>query len=84
MTKKKNLTRSHKNRILGGVLGGVAEYFGWNVTITRLIYVLITLAAFPGIIFYILAWIISLMIQGSQLLTMVMVAEKISHLMIFN
>lgn len=55
MTKKKNLTRSHKNRILGGVLGGVAEYFGWNVTITRLIYVLITLAAFPGIIFYILA-----------------------------
>jgi len=30
MTKKKNLTRSHKNRILGGVLGGVAEYFGWN------------------------------------------------------
>ena len=58
MTKKKNLTRSHKNRILGGVLGGVAEYFGWNVTITRLIYVLITLAAFPGIIFYILAWII--------------------------
>ena len=58
MSKKKQLMRSRSNRILGGVLGGVAEYFGWDVTFTRIIYVLISLMAFPGIIFYLLAWII--------------------------
>ena len=58
MSKKKHLTRSRSNRILGGVLGGIAEYFGWDVTLTRIIYVIISLMAFPGIIFYLLAWII--------------------------
>lgn len=55
MSKKKHLTRSRSNRILGGVLGGIAEYFGWDVTLTRIIYVIISLMAFPGVIFYLLA-----------------------------
>jgi len=53
----KKLRKSHNQKMLSGVLGGIAEYFDIDVTIVRLVYVLITLlsAAFPGIILYIIA-----------------------------
>jgi phage shock protein PspC (stress-responsive transcriptional regulator) len=56
---KQKLTRS-KNRILGGVCAGIAEYLGWDVSLTRLGYVLLSIlsVAFPGILVYILLWII--------------------------
>ncbi|WP_143462914.1 PspC domain-containing protein [Levilactobacillus enshiensis] len=41
---KKRFVRSRTNRLVGGVLGGIAEYFGWNANLLRLIYVLISLA----------------------------------------
>lgn len=44
MAAKKGFTRSRTNRLLGGVLGGIAEHFGWNANILRLIYVLVTIA----------------------------------------
>lgn len=60
MTKKKAFTRSRDNRMIGGVIGGVSDYFGWDATIVRIIFVLISIfsAAFPGTLVYILAWII--------------------------
>lgn len=59
MSHKKRLTRSRSNRILGGVLGGIAEYFGWNATATRLIFVLLSFFPFlPGILVYIVACVI--------------------------
>ena len=49
-----------KNRILGGVCGGIANWLGWDPTIVRLAYVLISIfsAAFPGIIVYLILWVI--------------------------
>lgn len=49
-----------RNKILGGVCGGLAKWLGWDVTIVRLAYILISIlsAAFPGTIVYIILWII--------------------------
>ncbi len=49
-----------RDRILGGVCGGLAKWLGWDVTIVRLAYILISIlsAAFPGTIVYIILWII--------------------------
>ena len=49
-----------RDRILGGVCGGLAKWLGWDVTIVRLAYILISVlsAAFPGTIVYIILWII--------------------------
>lgn len=48
----RNLTRSQNDRYILGVCGGIAEYFGWNSTLVRLIFVLIGSAAvLPYIIF---------------------------------
>jgi phage shock protein C len=58
MTKK--LYRSLSRKMLGGVCGGLAEYFDLDVSLVRLIFVGITLitAIVPMLIFYIIAWII--------------------------
>ena len=53
----KNLYRSCKNRVLGGVAGGLGEYFEIDPSLVRLVFVLFMLAGF-GIIAYILAWLI--------------------------
>lgn len=67
MTNHKKLRRSQQNRLIGGVLGGIADYFGWNVTLTRIIFILIALSPFPGILFYILAWILIPDAQDSKI-----------------
>lgn len=67
MTNHKKLRRSQQNRLIGGVLGGIADYFGWNVTLTRIIFILIALSSFPGILFYILAWILIPDAQDSKI-----------------
>lgn len=55
----KKLTRSETDKVIGGVLGGFAEYINVDPTVVRLGYVLITLfSCFAGILFYIIAWII--------------------------
>ena len=52
----KKLTRSIKNKVFGGVLGGFAEYFDTDVTLLRVFYLALTIfsAAFPGVLLYIL------------------------------
>lgn len=49
-----------RDRILGGVCGGLAKWLGWDVTIVRIAYILISIlsAAFPGTIVYIILWIV--------------------------
>ncbi|MGH9857956.1 MAG: PspC domain-containing protein [Acidobacteriota bacterium] len=56
----RTLTRSKTDRMLGGVCGGIARTYGWDPTIVRIFYVLISLfsAAFPGILFYIILWVL--------------------------
>lgn len=54
------LRRSRRERMIAGVVGGLADYFGLDPTVARIIYVLVSIfsAAFPGILVYILLWIL--------------------------
>ncbi len=56
----KRLYRSEDNRMVAGVLGGVAKYFDVDPTLVRLIFVVASVVsvAFPGIIVYGLSWMI--------------------------
>lgn len=56
----RGLVRSRKNRVIAGVCGGLAEQFGMNPTVMRLIFVVVSLlsAAFPGILVYVVLWIV--------------------------
>lgn len=46
--------------MIAGVCAGIAEWLGWDVTLVRVGYVLVSIlsAAFPGILIYIILWII--------------------------
>lgn len=39
-----------KNAMIAGVCGGIADSFGWDPTIVRIVYVVVSIlsAAFPG------------------------------------
>jgi len=50
----KRLYRSRSDRMLAGVCGGLAEYFGVDPTLVRLLFVLMALAGGPGVLFYII------------------------------
>ena len=54
------LYRSNQQSMLAGVMGGIAERFGWNANLLRLIFVVISLmsAAFPGILVYLVLWLV--------------------------
>lgn len=54
----KRLYRSGKDRILGGVCGGMGEYFGIDPVIIRLLFVALTLVWGVGIVMYIICWIV--------------------------
>ncbi len=56
----KKLHRSLSRRMLGGVCGGLGEYFEVDVSLVRLIFVGLALvtALIPMVIFYLIAWII--------------------------
>ena len=56
---EKKLTRS-RNNLLAGVCAGVAEYFGIDATLLRILYAVCTLfsGAFPGLILYIILMVI--------------------------
>ncbi|MGQ9622460.1 MAG: PspC domain-containing protein [Candidatus Caldatribacteriaceae bacterium] len=55
---ERRLYRSRRERILGGVCGGIAEYFGIDPAIVRIIAVLLILVGGGAILAYIVAWII--------------------------
>ncbi len=60
MTSTSNpLRRSQSSRVIAGVCGGIANWLGWDPTLVRVLYVLISIvsAAFPGILVYIILWI---------------------------
>ncbi len=58
MEYKKRLTRSTTDKWLAGVCGGIAEDFGWDGGILRIVYVVLTTCtAFCGVLVYILLWI---------------------------
>jgi phage shock protein C len=54
----KRLYRSRKNRMIGGVCGGIAEYFGIDPTLVRVLCVLVTVPPGPGLLVYLACWVI--------------------------
>jgi phage shock protein PspC (stress-responsive transcriptional regulator) len=50
--------RSYEGKKIAGVCAGLAEEFGVSVTVIRLAFVLATLVGGPGIIIYIVLWIV--------------------------
>jgi phage shock protein C len=56
----KRLKRSTTDVWLGGVCGGIAEYFDIDPTLVRIGYVVLSLgsAAFPGLLIYLILWMI--------------------------
>lgn len=55
---KTKINRSWENRMLAGVCGGFSKYFGWDVSLIRLAFVLMTMAGGVGIILYLFFWFI--------------------------
>ena len=55
----KRLVRS-REKIIAGVCGGIARYFGWDPALVRVGYVLLSIlsAAFPGILVYLILWLV--------------------------
>ena len=62
----KRLFRDPDNKVIGGVCSGISAYFGWDVTILRIILILMALPIFTNgafiikgiVLFYVIAWII--------------------------
>ncbi len=53
----KKLYRSKDNKIIAGVLGGIAEYLEIDPVVVRIVFVLLTCITgfFPGLVFYFIA-----------------------------
>lgn len=54
----KRLYKSDTEVMIGGVCGGLAEYFNIDPSIVRLIYVLLGVTGGSGLFFYLLLWAI--------------------------
>jgi phage shock protein C len=54
------LRLSRRNRKIAGVCGGMAEWLGWDPTVVRVLYILVSVlsAAFPGILVYLILWLV--------------------------
>jgi phage shock protein C len=54
----RRLIRSRTERMIGGVCGGLGEYFNIDPTLIRLLFVLASLAGGPGVLAYLILLII--------------------------
>ncbi len=55
---QKRLYRSREEKMIGGVCGGIAEYFDVDPTLVRAVWVAITLLAGFGIVLYLILWVL--------------------------
>ena len=57
---KAPLRRSRSDRMIAGVVAGLARYLGIDVTLARVLYVVgsIVSVAFPGLLVYVILWVI--------------------------
>lgn len=55
-----SLSRTRDDRVIAGVVGGIARRFGWSATLTRALFVVVAVVsvAFPGIFVYLLLWVL--------------------------
>ena len=56
---ERKLRRSH-DQMIAGVCAGLGEYFGIDITLTRVGFALLSLlsAGFPGTLVYVILWIV--------------------------
>lgn len=54
------LRRPRQGRMIAGVVAGLADRFGLERTLARVLYVIVSIVsvAFPGLLVYFLLWII--------------------------
>ena len=55
----KKLYRSRNNRMIAGVCAGLADYFGIDPTIVRIIFVILVFAGLGGVLVYGILWLIT-------------------------
>ena len=60
MTDPRPFTRSRDDRMFAGIMGGLARRVGWSATLVRVLFVIVSIAsaAFPGIIVYLVLWLL--------------------------
>ncbi|HKB30784.1 MAG TPA: PspC domain-containing protein [Streptosporangiaceae bacterium] len=54
----KQLHRSREGRIVAGVCAGLADYFGVDANLVRLVFAALTFLAGMGVLLYLVAWLI--------------------------
>jgi phage shock protein C len=53
------LILSYSDRVIGGVCGGIAEYFGWDATIIRILFTIATIVGVGSpILVYLVLWLV--------------------------
>lgn len=54
------LVRPREGAMLAGVCAGLARWIGWDVTLVRLLYILVSVvsAAVPGVLIYVILWVV--------------------------
>ena len=55
---EKRLYKSNQNKMIDGVCGGIAEYFGMDPTVVRLLWLLFSALGGSGVIAYLIAAVV--------------------------
>lgn len=54
----KKLMRSNSDKVIAGVCGGLADFFGWSSAVIRLIFIVLLFAYGGALLAYIILWIV--------------------------
>lgn len=52
------LTRSRRDRKLAGVCAGIARFLGWDPTLVRLLWIVLTMLGGSGVLLYLIFWLV--------------------------
>lgn len=66
------LVRDTQNKVIGGVCSGIANYFGWDVSVVRIITALCLVFAGSPILIYLIMWAVipsDVSVYGTRLAT---------------
>ena len=52
------LTRPQQGKVIAGVCAGLAQRFGWNANVVRLLFLLSCLLPGPQFVIYLVLWVV--------------------------
>jgi phage shock protein PspC (stress-responsive transcriptional regulator) len=55
---EKRLMRLEEGRMIAGVCAGLAQYFGVDPTLVRIIFVILALFGLGGVVLYLILWLV--------------------------